>query len=83
MSLKKENKIVSIEISGEFNTICVKKVVIIKENNTNISSNNLRECYECMTPLDTLPQEVKEIAEVVWTDEIKVAYNDFLNAFAT
>ena len=83
MSLEKESKIVSIEVSGEFNTICVGEVVTIKENNKKISSTNLRECYDCMTPLDTLPQRVKEIAEVVWTDEIKVAYNDFINAFAT
>ena len=83
MSLKKEKKIVSIEVSGEFKTICVKMPVTIKENNTHLSSNNWRECYECLTPLDTLEPEVRDIAETVWTNEIKVAYEEYMNAFAT
>tara|TARA_Y100000389_G_C17431704_1_gene503029 strand:+ start:1637 stop:1888 length:252 start_codon:yes stop_codon:yes gene_type:complete len=83
MSLKKENKILSIEVSGEFKTICVKMLVTVKENNTSLSSSNWRECYDCLTPLDTLEPEVKEIAEAIWTDEIKLAYNNHMNEFAT
>jgi len=83
MSLNKNNKIVSIEVSGEFKTICVKMLVTITENNMHVSSNNWRECYDCLTPLDTLEPEVRDIAEAIWTDDIKVAYNKHMNEFAT
>ena len=83
MSIIKESKITAIEIQGDFKSISVRKLIIIKENNTVISESNWREAYDCTTNIDTLEPEVKEVAETVWTDEVKEAYREYMSQFAT
>jgi len=83
MSIVKESKITAIEIQGDFKSISVRKLITIKEDNTVISESNWRESYDCNTNIDTLEPEVKEIAEIVWTDEVKIAYREYMSQFAT
>ena len=75
--LTKESKIASIEIYGEFKFLNVKRIITVKEDDEIISQTNLRASYDCLTDIDSLDPEIAEIANTVWTDEIKEAYRNY------
>ena len=75
--LTKDSKIVSIEIYGEFKFLNVKRVITVKEDDEIISQTNLRASYDCLTDIDSLDPEIAEVANTVWTDEVKEAYRNY------
>ena len=74
MSLNKEIKISSIEVAGEYKHLNIEKKVIIKENGSVISESNHRTSYSPDTDVSTLEQEIADVANVVWTRNVKDAY---------
>tara|TARA_R100001440_G_scaffold10568_1_gene19204 strand:+ start:116 stop:361 length:246 start_codon:yes stop_codon:yes gene_type:complete len=75
--LTKESKIESIEIYGEFKFLNVRRIVTVKEKEEIISQTNLRASYDCLTDVDSLDPEIAEIANTVWTEEVKKAYKNY------
>ncbi len=48
-----------------------------KEDDEIISQTNLRASYDCLTDIDSLDPEIAEVANTVWTDEVKEAYRNY------
>ena len=77
MSLTKENKIEKIEIVGVYKAIQVKTATIVKEDGETISVSYDRKVLHPDSDMTNEDQEVKDVSNVVWTDEIKTAWSDY------
>ena len=77
MALTKENKIEKIEIVGVYKAIQVKTATIVKEDGETISVSYDRKVLHPDSDMTNEDQEVKDISNVVWTDEIKTAWSDY------
>lgn len=74
MSLNKSIKIDKIEIVGDYKIIQVREVTVIKENGVELSSSYHRCSFTPSDDVSSQPDEIKNIANLLWTDEIKTAY---------
>ena len=74
MSLTKTTTIDSINIVGEFKTIFVKEVTKITDGQELITEKNHRYSYQPDTDISILPEEVQAVANLVWTQEVKDAF---------
>jgi hypothetical protein len=77
MSLTKTYTIDKIEIVGKFKTVHVKQLLIISENGQEISKNAHRYVLTSDMDISSQPQEVKDICNTAWTQEVKDAWNTF------
>ena len=77
MSLTKENKIEKIEIVGVYKAIQVKTATIVKEDGETISVSYDRKVLHPDSDMTNEDQEVKDVSNVVWTDEIKTAWANY------
>tara|TARA_B100000900_G_scaffold331835_1_gene292612 strand:- start:630 stop:875 length:246 start_codon:yes stop_codon:yes gene_type:complete len=75
--LTKKSKIASIEVHGEFKHLNVREIITVEEDNVLISETNHRTSYHCLTDIDSLDPEVAEVANTVWTEEVKEAYRNY------
>ena len=78
MSLSKQNIQDQIEIVGPHKTIQVRYSKQILEDGVVISSSYHRESIDCDNEAKSIEHNVKAIADIYWTDEIKQAYQDSL-----
>ena len=93
MAITKETKIVKTEIVGDYKAIQIAEDIIYKEDGveTNkvrhrrvlhpciVSKNtNTNELTTIWTDTSNEPQEIKDIINTVWTDEIKSSWETFL-----
>jgi uncharacterized protein related to proFAR isomerase len=83
MAITKQISNEAIEVSGQYKIISVKKVTTISENGEVISKSNHRTTYSPDTDASTLDTDVAEIANVVWTQSIKDAYQSYLDSIPT
>tara|TARA_R110002153_G_C12980967_1_gene462609 strand:+ start:203 stop:478 length:276 start_codon:yes stop_codon:yes gene_type:complete len=85
MALTKEEKYDKIEVVGDYKALQLRKKIIVKDDGTVISTANHRVALNCGsldpddsswidTDISAYPQEVKDIAAVVWTQAIKDAW---------
>ena len=74
MSLTKTTTIDSINIVGEFKTIFVKEVTKITDGEELVAEKTHRSSYQPDTNISTLPEEVQAVANLVWTQEVKDAF---------
>ena len=74
MALTKNIEIDKIEIVGEYKNIQVREATIIKEDDTELSRSFHRYALSPDADLTGQPQEIIDIANIMWTDEIKAAY---------
>jgi hypothetical protein len=79
MSLEKQTTIDKIEIVTEFKFIQVRELTKILENDEVISEKYKRFVFNPNDDLNSMPEEVREIAENLWNDEIKNSYNQYLS----
>lgn len=79
MSLTKKTIQDKIEIVGEFKTILVRYQNQIIENGKIISSTAHRDSIDCGDVEKAKEHNVDKIAEVVWTSDIKKAYQEAIN----
>jgi len=78
MSLKKQRIQDKIEIVTEYKHIQVRYSDQIIEDGKVISSSYHREMVSCGEEDKALEHNVKALADIYWTDEIKKAYQDSL-----
>ena len=83
MAITKQISNEAIEVSGQYKIISVKKVTTISENSEVISKSNHRTTYSPDTDVSTLDADVAVIANVVWTQSIKDAYQAYLDSIPT
>jgi len=79
MSLKKQRIQDQIEIVTEYKHIQVRYSNQIIENGKVISSSYHREMVSCGEEARAIEHNVKGIADLYWTDEIKAAYKASLD----
>ena len=78
MSLSKKRIQDKIEIVGEYKSIQVRYSDQIIEDGKVISSSYHRVVVDCGDDAKAIEHNVKGIADIYWTDEIKKAYQDSL-----
>ena len=74
MALTKNIEIDKIEIVGVYKNIQVREATVIKEDDTELSRSFHRYALSPDTDLTGQPQEIIDIANIMWTDEIKALY---------
>ena len=74
MSLEKKRIQDQIEIVGEFKFIQIRYADQIIEDGKVISSSYDRDTISCGDDAKAIEHNVKALADIYWTDEIKAAY---------
>ncbi len=74
MSLSKQRIQDKIEIVGEYKTIQIRYSDQIVEDGQVISSSYYRDTVSCGDDAKAIEHNVKALADIYWTDEIKEAY---------
>ena len=74
MSLEKQRIQDKIEIVGEYKSIQVRYSDQIIEDGKVISSSYYRIVVDCGEDAKAIEHNVKAIADIYWTDEVKAAY---------
>ena len=74
MSLEKQRIQDKIEIVGEYKSIQVRYSDQIIEDGKVISSSYYRIVVDCGDDAKAIEHDVKAIADIYWTDEVKAAY---------
>ena len=69
-----------IEIAGDNNDVQGRTSTVIKENGVELSRSYHRHALNCLDDISGESAEVQAICNAVWTDEIKAAYQAFLNS---
>jgi hypothetical protein len=77
MALTKETQIGKIEVVGEFKAVQVAMDTLIKEDGKVISQTRHRHVLFPDMNIDNEPQEVQNICNTAWTQEVKDAYATF------
>ena len=89
MALTKETVQDKIEVVGDYKAIQIRTATIIKDDGTEISrSFHRRVIHPCVRSGDTWSDydtssestEVQGIASAVWTDAVKTAYKNMVDA---
>tara|TARA_B100000497_G_C7474948_1_gene292186 strand:+ start:119 stop:364 length:246 start_codon:yes stop_codon:yes gene_type:complete len=78
MSLSKQRIQDKIEIVGEYKSIQVRYSDQIIEDDKVISNSYFRETIECGDDAKAIEHNVKALADIYWTDELKQKYADSL-----
>lgn len=79
MTITKETTIDKIEIVGEFKQIQIREKTDIIEGENVISSSFHRRVVDLDADLTDYPQEIQDIANVIWTQAVKNAWTTFKN----
>ena len=85
MALTKEEKYDKIEVVGDYKALQLRKKIIVKDDGNEISRANHRVALDCGslnsddgswidTDISAYPQEVQDVAAVVWTQAVKDAW---------
>ena len=74
MSLSKQTIQEKIEIVGKYKTIQIRYSKQILEDGIVISESYFRESIDCNNEAKAIEHNVKALADIYWTDEIKTAY---------
>jgi hypothetical protein len=85
MALTKEIIIDKLEIVGDYKKIQIREATVVSEDGTELARSFHRRVISpsgsdavISASLATETTEVRSVANVVWTDDIKGAYNAFL-----
>ena len=77
MSIVKEIQIANISVVGTYKAVHVAQDTLIKENGNLIGQSRHRYCLLPDANISEQPQEVKNICNTAWTQEVKDAWNTF------
>jgi len=69
-----------IEIVGDYKAVQVRTSTVIKEDGVELSRSFNRHVVNCLDDISGESTEVQAICNAVWTDEIKAAYQAFLDS---
>tara|TARA_R100000963_G_C4640785_1_gene104428 strand:+ start:994 stop:1251 length:258 start_codon:yes stop_codon:yes gene_type:complete len=82
MTITKKKIIAQTEIVGKYKIIQVAYDTIITEDEHEISRSRSRKSFAPNVDVSSEDAEIKDIANVVWTDEVKTLYQNHLDADA-
>ena len=74
MAITKETIIGQIEVVGEYKAVQGATAPVIKEDGTEISRKSHRRVLDSDMDISAEDAEVKAVANAVWTDTIKAAW---------
>ena len=77
MAITKETIVDKIEVVGEFKHIQVRRATVIKEDGNEISRSAHRIAYAPDQDVSAEDEEVKAVANAVWTDSVKAAWKTY------
>jgi hypothetical protein len=80
MSLEKIVKIDQIEIVGDYKAIQVRTATVVTDDGVELSRSFHRHVLSCDADISEEDAEVQAICNAVWTDEVKAAYQTFLDS---
>ena len=80
MAITKEIIEDKIEVVGDYKTIQVRTATVIKEDGVELSRSFHRHVLQCTDDISEQSAEVQAIGNAVWTDELKTAYQEFLDS---
>jgi len=80
MAITKELIEDKIEIVGEFKHVQVRTATVIKEDGVELNRSFHRHVLNCLDDISEQSAEVQAICNAVWTDELKAAYQAFLDS---
>jgi hypothetical protein len=83
MTITKETIIAKTEIVGEYKIIQVAYDTIIKEDGVEISRSRSRDSFQPDRDVSSEDAEIKDLANLVWTQAVKDAWQAKLDADAT
>ena len=69
-----------IEIVGDYKNVQVRTSTVIKEDGVELSRSYNRHVVNCLDDITVESTEVQAICNAVWTDEIKAAFQAFLDS---
>ncbi len=78
MTITKEIEIAKIEVVGEYKAVQVASDTVIKEDGTEISRSRHRHVLHPDMDISGEDAEVQAVANAVWTDAVKAAWNEKL-----
>ena len=78
--ITKELKEDKIEIVGDYKTVQVRTATVISEDGVELSRSYHRHVVNCLDDISEQSAEVQAIGNAVWTDELKAAYQTFLDS---
>ena len=78
MSLSKKIEIDKIEIVGDYKSLQVRTATIISEDGVELSRSFHREALNPDTDVSGKDQQIIDLANLLWTDELKQKYADSL-----
>ena len=76
MALTKEVKIDKIEIVGDYKAVQCREATIISENSVELSRSFHRHVLHPDSDISGESQEVQAICNAVWTDAVKLAWEN-------
>ena len=74
MALTKNTGIDKIEIVGEYKSIQIREVIVIEEDGVELSRSFHRYSLSPGIDLTNQPQDIIDIANIIWTDKIKADF---------
>ena len=80
MSLEKTIKIDQIEIVGDYKAIQVRQATVVTDDGVELSRSFHRHVLSCDADISGEDEEVQAVCNAVWTDEVKAAYQTFLDS---
>lgn len=83
MALKKETRIDQIQVTGGFKKIGVREAIVVSEGSdeggwTELSRSLHRKVLTPDADVSGEPTEVQDIANLVWTDELKASWSSYV-----
>jgi len=79
MAITKELIEDKIEIVGDYKHVQVRTATVIKEDGVELNRSFHRHSLNCLDDISGESSEVQAICNAVWTDELKAAYQTFLD----
>ena len=77
MAITKEVKYDKVEIVGDYKAVHCREATIIIEDGTEISRSFHRHVLHPDSDISAESQEIQDICNVVWIDEVKSAWTTF------
>tara|TARA_Y100000401_G_scaffold90513_1_gene76118 strand:+ start:447 stop:701 length:255 start_codon:yes stop_codon:yes gene_type:complete len=69
-----------IEVVGPYKHVQIRKATVIKKDGVELTRAFNRHAVAPDQDISNEPDEIKAICNVVWTDEVKSAWSDYLKA---
>ncbi|MDP6584579.1 MAG: hypothetical protein QF535_07965 [Anaerolineales bacterium] len=77
MALTKEVKYDKIEIVGDYKAVQCRQATIVSEDGKELSRSFHRHVLHPDSDISGEPQEVQDVCNAVWSDEVKQSWSDF------